>query len=451
MGLSGRAVAGIATGCAIGALILGFSIALWLFRVLRPSADTPEPDEDEQFLCKLSEHFRDTVSPELGDLGCHSPAALRGYLAEFYHAVRYFVRMSVQRPSKDVAGNRRPFDATKFYELSGGAYENWDSLMEMDEEDLRDALIHFVCRVIYLRVIPDGDCQITLLPPHILSTYQLMLTKVPAEMMNYGHDKIQQERNSQMLLQYWRAFTVFRCYEPYSTPIERVFQKGAQRAGCMGVGWQSEGPRLYKGYGMYDDDPRMPNILALETTLKDVLAPFWSSFHYRGYQGKPFEDPEARRLLRDVTAMAADLALFAFARPEPVEPFWSDAAQREGPSVDGRGGRRSCFGMRVRLPVPGTESVEHSRDVRTLVAAEPIWNDSEDLWYWFGNGGLEKHKIIAQECKGIRFRKGDQETRQERETRETNADMIRRIEAVRPYLAPSQEETPGWKGATNFF
>lgn len=459
MALSTGKAVGIAVGCSVGAFLMGFLVMFCLCRIYLNSPEPPDPLAHSKFLKNVAEHLYNVSHPGTFDVS--------GGQRHFWlhYAVRKFVSEFVGGSGTDMAHGGLPFDSNKFHQLAGGAHDDWDKLLEMEEKDRHDTLVHFICRVIYLRIIPDGNCSITLLPPDILSTYQLMLTKIPPRGLPTENppDCIwkrrtsgEQARESQMLLQYWRAFTVYCCTERYKIPMtDKLNKDGMNRPGCIGIHWDSTFAYHSDEYGMWEDDPRMPNILALESALRDALTPFWK---YRDAKRDteeakhaPFQGPKARKELRRLIADFADLALCAFKNPEPVEYYWPSSKIHDGPSFEEGGGRLSCFGSRRRVPVPGCESEDQDGSVATVIDQPPLYNDSGILWSYFENGGHRSLQEMVESCRKRQRDKGDLETEVEREERESKTDRLRRIEATEPYQIWSGTKTPGWDGATNFF
>ncbi|KAH8180249.1 hypothetical protein LIA77_01768 [Sarocladium implicatum] len=462
MAFSGGTVAGVAVGCAVASFVLGAIVMTWLYRIASSDEPPPAPDPyaHEKFLRQLVEHVSDVVQPDIDHRLSWREGMWKGRHMTLHFLIGNFVSdyASGCAYDGDAPHDRPPVDSHLLHSLSGGAGEDWDKIYtNADHFERCRALKYFISRVLYLRMIPDGDCKITLLPPDMLSTYQRMLNKIPAKFMSFDGDPVEQAKSTQVLLQCWRAFTVFRCSEHRSAldVSGRDSYVSQRRPGCVRRGWIKAGTSSTDLQNeLWQDDPRMPNILALESTLIEALTPFWPVRDSRGkpMQFKPFEDPEARAQLREITTLAADLALVVFSRIEPMEFFWPPSNVREGPPLqESIGSGIEIFGLRRRVPVPGCESEEHNRGPGTVIEIRPRYQDSDHIEVYLYKGGLERLKERIQKYEDIRKEQGDEETEQNKERRRRLEEELQEVKAVEPFQLKMGVETPGWDGATNFF
>lgn len=454
MALSAGAAAGIAVACSVTSFIIASIVVFFFIRArlyALAAAQASDPQVPDDFTPKMLQHIQGTCQPGGDRNGPGCVETDRDKHIQLWHMVNQFVHNFARGTGP--GRNGLSYNSDKFHQLSGGAHEDWDTLLELHPTDRGDAVVHFVCRVLHQRMVPDGDLNITLLPVDILTAYRRMLTKVPLKGWSMVEkDPDEQARDSRRLLQCWRAFTVFRSSEGYGK-LRHDDAGGSRRPGCLAFGWIKPFDETHRRT-MWDDDPRMPNLLAVERLLKDALAPLSGGIYRGPDQDKGIDCPAAQQALRDLLTVAADLALLVFSRMEPTELYWPAKNRRDGPMF--RGGppdsaRLTCFGMRRRLPIPGCESTENGQDVRTVIDVSPFYSDSGSVIGFFDNGGAIEIKRKMDAENGRYLRIGGPETEDQAASRSAYTAIHQDFEAVRPFHTPIGVETPGWEGSNDFF
>lgn len=336
-----------------------------------------------------------------------------------------------------------PFDRSKFHRLAGGSHDDWDNLPEMSKTVRESTLCHFICRVLYQRMISDGDLTITLLPTDMVSTYRRFLTKLPhlphGYFVNSGWPAEDRLRISTMLRQYWRTLTVYWGSERY----DRLKKPGTERPGGLAKDWAP-----YNGYEMMDDDPRLPNLLAVEAILKDALEPFWGPrSQEHPDMGKRFEASEVQKEMRNMLTLAADVALKAFAHHEVTEFFWPPGNRREIQGPFAWGGRLECFGMRHRFMTSAAKSDPFDDVENTQIDCRPRYNDSDHIDSYYKRGGHGSLVDSLREERAERKKSKKEETVQEKEDRERKESLVAALNEYEPVYHASIQ-IPGWEGRT---
>lgn len=299
---------------------------------------------------------------------------LHSLLPIFHSRVSDYVRHYVAGIGSDNS-SANPYQSSCFTDLAG-PHEDWDRLLEFDQERRESALTHFICRFLYRRMVHDGDLAITLLPVDMLSTYRRMLTKSQPTFEGYVSEETVHHFKRITLLSrnYWRVLTTYWGSERYSDMMyRRLPRTDCLKLDCRAMQEQSG----LEDSNMRDDDPRMPRVLATEELLERLLSPFDRNSALS--DSLRIDSADARKTLRSIMTMAADLALLAFAEPEPTEFYWPPTNRREGYGPNDDDGMLECFGIRQRWPVPGLE--ESSELVKTEFLCKPRYNDTA----WFEN------------------------------------------------------------------
>lgn len=303
-----------------------------------------------------------------------------------------------------------------------GSGEDWHKFNDLDAERRQSFLIHFICRVLHQRMVPDGDLNTPLLPVDMLSTYRRMLTKCPEWFLATWNDGDRQsfERRKLIVRQHWRAITT--CW--MSERFQHLDDYALERKNYMRIDWTDQAAA--NRWELLDDDPRMPHIIATEQVLRQALAPL---FHGRSH----FQSNEPRDL-RWIVTEAADLAIKAFSDPNPTEFYWPQSNRRDGCDAYGNAGMLECFGVRTCTPMPGLGQDPPSPESvagNWLVLCTSFHNDTWD----FGLGSKSQLAIEKQWYQTIRDSNGepsqtakDQFVEDMRRTREYQEATKREIE-----------------------
>lgn len=441
MAVSSAVAAGIGVGCSAFTFIISVPIVLWIRRWFLSGLDPdpPDPFYREKKRRECSRFILSAIRPGREDVQQWSTIT-----EEFIHfagRISTFVMWYAEGTGQDTDF---PIDHEKLHRLAGGSLEDWTNITSLDKVHRGHALTKLICRVLYQRMIPTGDCSITLLPANMLSTYQQMLTKLPVQGPMTGIQEDRQ-RDLTMLRQHWRAMTAFCISENYRD-LKELEKSGSRKPNALAMRQPYDGE-------MADDDPRMPNILAVETLLKDALNPFWEGNH----RGEPdnelcFDSSGAKAKLREITASAADIALKAFAQIEPIEFYWPLTDRCDGPDPFGNGGYLHCFGVRQRQPCPGAESAQYKQAVTTANLVPPLYNDTPNLlWNLLCTDGHANAVKEAREMQRRREANNGEETADNKKWREWLEDRNTKMWEYYDWHMSFPAKTNGWDGATDFF
>jgi hypothetical protein len=153
---------------------------------------------------------------------------------------------------------------------------------------------------------------------------------------------------------------------------------------------------------MRTDDPRLPNILAVEALIEDAFEPFWNSAEFKPdyYTSETEARAEAKCYLREAIVEAAEIGLRLFAELPEHEFFWPTTNVREGPQPF-KAGEVTCFGVR-RSGFYGkrwtwrsvyNEAIER-QDM--YFAYEPKYSDFERIRYWMDKKFVDVKKGLEQ-------------------------------------------------------
>ncbi|KAL2211986.1 hypothetical protein CC79DRAFT_1364273 [Sarocladium strictum] len=437
MAVSSAVAAGIGVGCSAFTFVISFPIVLWIrrwfLRGLDP--DPPDPYYEEKKRRECSRMILEAMQDH------QQWSTMTEDFIHFASRISAFVMWYAEGTGQDT---NFPLDPEKLHRLAGGSLENWANITNLDKEHRCHALAHLICRVMYQRMIPTGDCSITLLPANMLQTYQQMLTKLPIPGPMTENEK-ERQRTLTMLRQHWRAMTAFFISED-ERDLKEFEEQGTRKPNALVRRYPND-------CKMTDDDPRMPNILAVEALLRDALDPFWKkALRAEIDDDLRFESTGAKTKLREITASAANIALKAFSQIEPIEFYWPLTDRCDGPDPYGNGGYLHCFGVRQRQPCPGNESDQYKQVVTTANLVPPLYNDTPRLlWSLFYADSHANSVKDAQELQRRKKANNGEETEDDRKRREWLEDRNAKMEEYLDWHMSFPAKTDGWDGATDFF
>jgi hypothetical protein len=195
---------------------------------------------------------------------------------------------------------------------------------------------------------------------------------------------------------------------------------------------------------MRDDDPRMPNVLALEALIEDAIEPFWSAECFDPFATDLEERErraraEARKRKRLITTSAAELALRSFADLQQKEFYWPESSRREGPKPFPRGGILVAFGVRCRMWRSGTDYCSMSQNVQSLEAArmgivcKPRYNDTDRIKQYFQDESYIELVRDLENRERQKKRTGFEETDSERAKWEEKARFYKALREYRDF------------------